>query len=150
MWPWTTKSVIISTGIFVATAKNTLYESKLLIFLLCQKSCSMKIFWKFLTLNIYTYINGNLICSAFRWCISLNFEKFTLMTGFVVHGHTHARTHARTHAHTHISDLHLYIHTYKYIFIFIELFPVWHLIFYVCVYIYNPNSGNVGTFFKFE
>ncbi len=38
MWPWTTKPVISNTGIFVAVANNTLYGSKLLIFLLCQKS----------------------------------------------------------------------------------------------------------------
>ncbi len=37
MWPWTTKAVISSTGIFVAIANNTLYGSKLSIFLLCQK-----------------------------------------------------------------------------------------------------------------
>ncbi len=37
MWPWTTKPVLSPTGIFVAIAKNTLYGSKLLIFLLCQK-----------------------------------------------------------------------------------------------------------------
>ncbi len=30
------------------------------------------------------YINGKLIYSAFMWCINLNFEKLTLMTGFVV------------------------------------------------------------------
>ncbi len=29
MWPWTTKPVISSTGIFVAIANNTLYGSKL-------------------------------------------------------------------------------------------------------------------------
>ncbi len=33
------------------------------------------------------YINGKLIYSAFRWCTNLNFEKLTLMTGFVVQGH---------------------------------------------------------------
>jgi len=33
------------------------------------------------------YINGKLIYSAFRLCINLNFEKLTLKTGFVVHGH---------------------------------------------------------------
>ncbi len=27
------------------------------------------------------YINGNIIYSAFRWCIHLNFKKLTLMTG---------------------------------------------------------------------
>ncbi len=35
MWPWTTKPVLSSTGIFVAIANNTLYGS---IFLLCQRS----------------------------------------------------------------------------------------------------------------
>ncbi len=38
IWPWTTKPVLSRWGIFVAIAKNTLYGSKLLIFLLCQKS----------------------------------------------------------------------------------------------------------------
>ncbi len=37
MWPWSTKAVLSRWGIFVAIAKNTLYGSKLLIFLLCQK-----------------------------------------------------------------------------------------------------------------
>ncbi len=36
MWPWTTK--ISCMGIFVEIVNNTLYGSKLLIFLLCQKS----------------------------------------------------------------------------------------------------------------
>ncbi len=38
MCPWSTKAVISNTGIFVAIANNTLYGSKLLFFLLCQKS----------------------------------------------------------------------------------------------------------------
>ncbi len=38
MWPWTTKIVISSTGIFIAVANNTLYGSKLPIFLVWQKS----------------------------------------------------------------------------------------------------------------
>ncbi len=38
LWAWTTKAVISNTGIFVAIANNTLYGSKWLIFLLCQKS----------------------------------------------------------------------------------------------------------------
>ncbi len=33
------------------------------------------------------YINGKRIYSAFRWCIKINLEKLTLMTGFVVQGH---------------------------------------------------------------
>ncbi len=36
---------------------------------------------------LITYINGKFICSAFRWSINLNFEKWTLMTCFVVQGH---------------------------------------------------------------
>ncbi len=38
MCPWSTKAVLSNTGIFVAIANNTLYGSKLSIFLLCQKS----------------------------------------------------------------------------------------------------------------
>ncbi len=37
MWPWTTKPVLSRWGIFVAIAKNTLCESKLLIFLFYTK-----------------------------------------------------------------------------------------------------------------
>ncbi len=33
------------------------------------------------------YINANIIYSAFRWCIHLNFTKLTVMTGFVLQGH---------------------------------------------------------------
>ncbi len=32
MYPWSTKAVISNTGIFVAIANNTLYESKLSFF----------------------------------------------------------------------------------------------------------------------
>ncbi len=35
---WSTKPVLIRWSIFVAIANNTLYGSKLYIFLLCQKS----------------------------------------------------------------------------------------------------------------
>ncbi len=35
------------------------------------------------------YINGNMIYSAFRWCINLNFTKITFMTGFVLQGHVY-------------------------------------------------------------
>ncbi len=38
MCPCSTKAVISNTGIFVAIDNNTLYESKLYILLLCQKS----------------------------------------------------------------------------------------------------------------
>ncbi len=38
-----TEAVISSTAILVAIANNTLYESKLYIFLLCQKSLDIKI-----------------------------------------------------------------------------------------------------------
>ncbi len=33
------------------------------------------------------YIHGEIIYSAFRWCINLNFVKLTFMTGFVLQGH---------------------------------------------------------------
>jgi len=33
------------------------------------------------------YINVNIIYSAFRWCINLNFTKLTHMTDFVLQGH---------------------------------------------------------------
>ncbi len=36
--PWSTKAVLSLWGIFVEIAKNTLYGSKLYIFILCQKS----------------------------------------------------------------------------------------------------------------
>ncbi len=39
----TTEAVISSTSIFVAIANNTLYGSKLYMFLLCQKSLDIKI-----------------------------------------------------------------------------------------------------------
>ncbi len=38
MWLCSTKAVISNTGIFVAIDNNTLYGSKLYIFVLCQKS----------------------------------------------------------------------------------------------------------------
>ncbi len=37
------------------------------------------------------YINGNIIYSALRWCINLDVEKLTLMTGFVLQGHIWTR-----------------------------------------------------------
>ncbi len=43
LWPWSTDAVISSTGIFVAITNNTLYGSKLYIFILCQKSLDIKI-----------------------------------------------------------------------------------------------------------
>ncbi len=39
---WSTKPVLSHWGIFVAIANNTLYGSKLYIFLLCQKSLAYK------------------------------------------------------------------------------------------------------------
>ncbi len=77
MWPWSTKAVISSTSIFVAIAKNTLYGSKWPVFLLLPKiirilrSCSMKIFCKFPTVNI-SKLNFWLLI-----CISKNFISTT-------------------------------------------------------------------------
>ncbi len=49
MWPWTTKPVLSSTGIFVAIANNTLYGSKVSIFFFMPKLFSyckyIKTFW---------------------------------------------------------------------------------------------------------
>ncbi len=43
MCPLSNKAVISSTAIFVVMANNTLYGSKLYIFILCQKSLDIKI-----------------------------------------------------------------------------------------------------------
>ncbi len=81
---WSSKAVISNTGIFVAIANNTLYESKLYIFLLCQKiirilkSCSMKIFSKFSTVNI-SKLNFWLVI-----CIAKNFIWTTLKMIFSI------------------------------------------------------------------
>ncbi len=71
MWPWTAKPVISSTGIFVAIAKNTLYGSKLSIFLLCQLIIRIikfmfheDIFCKFPTVNIPKHHFWLVICIA--------------------------------------------------------------------------------------
>ncbi len=43
-------------------------------------------------INAFHYINGKLICSAFRLCINLSVEKRTLMNGLVVQGHKYLTT----------------------------------------------------------
>ncbi len=84
IWPWSTKAVISNTDIFVAIANNTLYGSKLSIFLLCQKiirilrSCSMNIFSKFPTVNI-SKLNFWLVI-----CIAKNFIWTTLKMIFSI------------------------------------------------------------------
>ncbi len=45
-----------------------------------------------LIFTISPYFNGKLIYSAFRLSINLNFTKLTLMTGFVVQGHTYKQS----------------------------------------------------------
>ncbi len=58
MCPWSTDAVISSTAIFVEITKNTLYGSKLSDFyfmpkiIMILRSCSMKIFYTFPTINI--------------------------------------------------------------------------------------------------
>ncbi len=69
MWPWSTKPVLSSTGIFVAIANNTLYGSKLFIFFYAKnhkdiKFWSMKIFCKFLTVDISKIHFWLVICIA--------------------------------------------------------------------------------------
>ncbi len=44
-------------------------------------------YFQILSYHNRPYINGKIIYSAFRWSININFEKWTLMTGFVVQGH---------------------------------------------------------------
>ncbi len=81
MCPWSTKAVLSRWGIFIEIAKNTLYGSKLLIFLLCQKSlgsCSMKIFSKCDTVNI-SKLNFWLVI-----CIAVNFIWTTLKMIFSI------------------------------------------------------------------
>ncbi len=78
LWP----SIISSTGIFVAISNHTLLESKLSIFLLCKKiiwirSCSMKIFCTFPTVNI-SKCNFWLVI-----CITKNFIWTTLNVIFL-------------------------------------------------------------------
>ncbi len=43
------------------------------------------------------YINGNPIYSAFRWCITLNFTNWTLVTGFVVQAGSHVWSKLKRH-----------------------------------------------------
>ncbi len=66
MWPWSTKAVLSRTGIFIEIDNNTLYESKLSIFRLCQKSlgCSMMIFSTFPIVNIskFNFLISNMHC----------------------------------------------------------------------------------------
>ncbi len=90
MWPWTTKPVLSRWGIFVAKAKNTLYGSKLLIFFYAKnhldikwRLCSMKIFSKFLTVNIskpnfwlMICIAKNFIWTALKAIFSIFWELF--------------------------------------------------------------------------
>ncbi len=88
MWPCSTKAVISNTGIFVAIDNNTLYGSKLYIFLLCQKSlgsCSMKIFCKFPTINISKHNFWLVICIAknFIWTtLKMIFSIFRFFCSF--------------------------------------------------------------------
>ncbi len=50
------------------------------------------------------YINGKFIYSAFKLCINLNFEKCTLMTGFVVQGQHIIWKHIYKSKHTYINS----------------------------------------------
>ncbi len=116
MWPLDPKTSLKSLGYICSIAKNTLYGSKWLIFHLCQKILMILskdhvpwryIYSEFSTVNISTsFLISKMHCeglnldnikrdfyyfyydiySAFRWCINLNFEKLTHMSGFVVQG----------------------------------------------------------------
>ncbi len=78
----------------ICIAKNFIWTTLKMIFSIFRFFCSLRfqIFKQLYLSQILSYhnkpyINGNIMYSAFRWCINLNFEKLTLMTGFVLQGH---------------------------------------------------------------
>ncbi len=68
--------------LLICIAKNFIWTTLKKIFLHPQISD-----FQILSYHYKPYINGNIIYSAFRWCINLNFEKLILMTGFVLQGY---------------------------------------------------------------
>ncbi len=84
------------------------------------------------------YINGKLIYSAFRWYINLNFEKCTLMTGYVVQDHICKKA------------LHVHVNFAMFSFLFftsLQSSPHWgnnikySFFKYIYIYIYISNTG---------
>ncbi len=80
MCPWSTKAVMSNTAIFVAIDNNTLYESKLSVLLLCQKSLDIKImFHEDILLTSYHELNFWLVI-----CIAKNLIWITLKMIFSI------------------------------------------------------------------
>ncbi len=72
----------------ICIAKNLIWTTLKAIFSVFWVFCTLRFqIFQILSYHNKPHINGKLIYSAFRWCINLNFEKFTLMTGFVIQGH---------------------------------------------------------------
>ncbi len=96
MWPWSTKAVISSTGIFVVIAKQYIVWVKHIHFYFMPKiirilrSCSMKIFSTFPIINIsklhfllviciaknFIWTTLKMIFSIFRFFCTLRFQIF--------------------------------------------------------------------------
>ncbi len=92
MCPWSTDAVISSTAIFVAITNNTLYGSKLYIFILWQKSLDIKIMLHedIPTVNISKRNYWLLICIAknFIWTtlkIILSIFRFFCILRFQIY-----------------------------------------------------------------
>ncbi len=70
----------------ICIAKNFIWTTLKVIFSIFRFFCTLRFqIFKILSYHNKSYINGKIIYSAFRWCINLNFEKLTLMTGFWSH-----------------------------------------------------------------
>ncbi len=72
----------------ICIAKNFIWTTLKMIFSIFRFFCTLRFqIYKILSYHNKPYINGKIIYSAFRWCIHFNFQKLTLMTGFVLQGH---------------------------------------------------------------
>ncbi len=75
----------LNVCLVICIAKNFIWTTLKAIFSILRYWVR---FFCTLRFQIYPYINGKLIYSAFGWCINVNFQKPKLMTGFVVQYHT--------------------------------------------------------------
>ncbi len=73
----------------ICIAKNFIWTTLKVIFSIFRFFCTLRFqISKYCPIiTNHTSMESSFI-SALRWCINLNFKKFTLMTGFVVQGHT--------------------------------------------------------------
>ncbi len=78
----------IDVWLVICIAKNLIWTTLKMIFSIFRFFCTLQIpDFQILSDHNKPYINGNIIYSAFRWCMNLNFVKLTLMTGFVPGSH---------------------------------------------------------------